>query len=88
VKPLKAAIVPHTSASPNRARHARHHPALALRRSAAPRPGTALAGAPPAGNASTGPVPLAIGAAAMTPRMLMLAPRTGSFPYSPGNAPW
>src|SRR5438552_16822072 len=35
-KPARAASVPHTSASPNRSRHARHQPAA--------RPGTVVAG--------------------------------------------
>ena len=85
-KPLKAAIVPHTSASPNRARHARHHPARAglLRRSAACRPGAAPSGTSPAGNAGMGPVPLAASAAAVTPRMLMLSPRAAAPPPQRG----
>ena len=90
VKPPRAAIVPDASASPNRARHARHRPALAaaVRRSAACRPGTAPPGTPLAGNAGTGPVLLVADGAAMTPRMLMLSPRAGSFPSTArGSAP-
>src|SRR5437660_2976753 len=77
-KPAAAAMVPHTSANPNRARHARHHLALAraLPWSAA-RLGTASPGTSPPGHAAVGCVPLAAGAAAVTPyiatpRALML----------------
>src|SRR2546429_9785269 len=44
-KPATAASVPHTSASPNRSRHARHHPAR--------RSGTGAASAPPAVTTAT-----------------------------------
>src|SRR5580704_13599883 len=77
VKPLIAAMVPHTSASPNRARHVCHHPALAgaIQRSVARRTDTAPPGTSPVGNADMRPVPLTASAAAVTPRSLMLVPR-------------
>src|SRR5215469_11590357 len=71
-KPPTAAMVPHTSASPNRARHACHHPALA---GVMQPPGTS-----PAGKAGADPVATATGAAAVTPCALMLVPLINSVP--------
>jgi hypothetical protein len=85
VKPMAAAMVPYTSASPNRARHACHHPAPigVMRRSAGRRPDTAPPNTSPAGNASMCLASLTGTAAAVTPRSLMLAPRHRQLP---GNA--
>src|SRR5262252_10457460 len=84
-KPLTAATVAHTSASPNRAHHPRHHRALAaaMQRPAARHPGTEPPGNSPVGGIGVGPAPLTASAAAVTPLSLMLVPRHRPFPATP-----
>src|SRR5215475_13748237 len=82
-KPAAAPAVPHTSASPNRARHARHHPLAAgwaptwpaASRSAAVLPATS-----PVGDAGPGPVPPAAPARAAASPILAWLPAVGTSP--------
>src|SRR5690348_10145878 len=71
-KPATAATVPQTSASPNRARHARHHRRVpaALRRPAGPHAGSPLAAPPqPASPRTASAQPAAVSTFMLVPRI-------------------
>src|SRR5262245_763038 len=85
-KPATAPAVPPTSASPNRARHARHHPlapASAPSWPAASRSAAVLPATPPVGDAGPGPVPAAAHDMAAVSPIPAWLPAVGTSPPPP-----